>query len=75
MLATSPIHPNRHPHPIHHPPRNPLLQAFFANPEAPAVTPDPMRLQDMPPQAQRAISAYPCASSAPARCHPRPTSA
>jgi hypothetical protein len=58
MLATSPIHPNRHPHPIHHPPRDPLLQAFFANPEASAVTSDTARLQDMPPQAQNAISAY-----------------
>jgi hypothetical protein len=58
MLATSPTHPNRHPHPIHHPPRDTLLQAFFANPEASAVASDPVRLQDMPPQAQRAISAY-----------------
>ena len=58
MLATSPTHPHHHPHPIHQPPRDPLLQAFFANPQAPAVTSDPVRLQDMPPQAQRAISAY-----------------
>ena len=54
MLATSASHP----HPIHHPPRDPLLQAFFANPQAPAGTSDPVRLQDLPPQAQNAISAY-----------------
>ena len=54
MLATSASHL----HPIHHPSRDPLLQAFFANPEASAVTSDPVRLQDMPPQARRAISAY-----------------
>ena len=52
MLATSPTHP------IHHPPRDPLLQAFFASPEASAVTSDPVRLQDLPPRAQNAISAY-----------------
>lgn len=58
MLATSPTHPNRHPHPIHHPPRDPLLQAFFANPQTCAATPDPVLLQDLPPQARRAIGAY-----------------
>ena len=52
MLATSPTHPH------HQSPRDPLLQAFFANPPPPAVTSDSLRLQDMPPQAQRAISAY-----------------
>ena len=58
MLATSPSHPHHlphhHSHPLHHPPRDPLLQAFQAS----AVTPDPVRLQDLPPQAQRAIGAY-----------------
>jgi hypothetical protein len=52
MLATS----TSHTYP--HPPRDPLLQAFFANPEAPAGTSDLVRLQDLPPQARRAINAH-----------------
>jgi hypothetical protein len=54
MLATSASHI----HPIHHPPRDPLLQALFANPQAAAATSGPVRMQDLPPQAQRAIGAY-----------------
>ena len=51
MLATSASH-------THLLPRDPLLQAFFANPQTCAATPDPVLLQDLPPQARRAIGAY-----------------
>ena len=38
---------------------DPLLQAFFANPQLPgADVHDTVHLQDLPPQAQRAVSAY-----------------
>ena len=58
MLATSPTHAHHHPHPIHHSPRDPLFQAFFANTQAPAVASLSVRPQDLPPQAQPAISVY-----------------
>jgi hypothetical protein len=54
MLTTSASHPD----PIHHPPCEVTLQAFFANLDAAAVAPDPVRLADLQPQAQRAISAW-----------------
>ena len=38
---------------------DPLLQAFFANPQLPgADVHDTVHLQDLPPQAQRAVNAY-----------------
>ncbi len=53
MLASSVSH---HTHPAH----DPLLQAFFAPSRFPGVADvhDTVRLQDLPPQAQRAVNAY-----------------
>lgn len=53
MLASSVSHHT-------HPARVPLLQAFFAPPRFPGAADvhDTVRLQDLPPQAQRAVSAY-----------------
>lgn len=53
MLASSVSHHT-------HPARDPLLQAFFAPPRFPGAADvhDTVQLQDLPPQAQRAVSAY-----------------
>ena len=53
MLASSVFHHT-------HPARDPLLQTFFAPSRFPGATDvhDTVRLQDLPPQAQRAVNAY-----------------
>ena len=52
MLASSVSHT--------HPARDPLLQAFFAHPQIPGSDDDraTVQFQDLPPKAQRAVSAY-----------------